>query len=120
MTKAKPAPRARTLLPVAEFYRRLRRSLAVGVGMIALSLSVGMLGYHFLGHLSWVDAFLDSAMILSGMGPLSQLPNSTSKIFAGCYAIYCGLALISTAGVMLAPIIHRYLHKFHLEDDPAD
>lgn len=118
MTKAKRAPR--TLLPRPEFYRRLRRSLAVGAAMIALSLSIGMLGYHFLGHLPWVDAFLDAAMILSGMGPLSPLPTSTAKIFAGCYAIYCGLALISTAGVMLAPVIHRYLHKFHLEDDPTD
>jgi hypothetical protein len=59
-------------------------------------------------------------MILSGMGPLSPLHSNAAKLFAGCYALYCGIALISTAGIMLAPVIHRYLHKFHLEDDSND
>ncbi|MEI8089589.1 MAG: hypothetical protein WCG63_08330 [Opitutaceae bacterium] len=76
-----------------------------------------MAGYHWLGGLAWIDSFLDAAMILSGMGPLSQLHSNGAKLFAGFYAIYCGIALISTAGIMLAPLIHRYLHKFHLEDD---
>ena len=76
-----------------------------------------MIGYHWLGGLTWIDAFLDSAMILSGMGPLSPLRSDAAKLFAGCYAIYCGIALIATTGVMLAPVIHRALHKFHLEDD---
>jgi len=75
-----------------------------------------MLGYHYLGGLVWIDAFLDAAMILSGMGPLSALHTDAGKIFAGCYAIYCGIALIATTGVILAPVIHRALHKFHLED----
>ena len=105
------------LLPRREFVRRLSRSLAVGVGLILISLSIGMAGYHWLGELPWIDAFLDAAMILSGMGPLSPLRNDAAKLFAGCYAIFCGIALISTAGIMLAPLIHRYLHKFHLEDD---
>ena len=105
------------LLPRREFVRRLSRSLAVGGGVILISLSIGMAGYHWLGGLPWIDAFLDAAMILSGMGPISPLRNDAAKLFAGCYAIYCGIALISTAGIMLAPLIHRYLHKFHLEDD---
>ena len=108
---------AQGLLPRKEFVRRLSRSLAVGTGLIVISLSIGMAGYHWIGGLSWIDAFLDAAMILSGMGPLSQLHSDAAKLFAGCYAIYCGIALISTAGIMLAPLIHRYLHKFHLEDD---
>jgi len=108
------------LLPRREFIRRLSRSLAAGATLIALSLSIGMAGYPWLGGLSWIDAFLDAAMILSGMGPLSPLHSNAAKLFAGCYAPYCGIALISTAGIMLAPVIHRYLHKFHLEDDSND
>ena len=91
--------------------------MAVGCVLIAFSLSTGMAGYHWLGGLSWIDAFLDAAMILSGMGPLSTLHGDAAKIFAGCYAIYCGIALIATTGVFLAPVIHRGLHKFHLEWD---
>lgn len=107
------------LLPRREFVRRLGYSLAAGAGLIAVSLSIGMAGYHWIAGLAWIDAFLDAAMILSGMGPLSPLHGTSAKLFAGCYAIYCGIALISTAGIMLSPVIHRYLHKFHLEDDSA-
>ena len=109
--------RKQALLPRREFIRRLGWSVTAGVVLIACSLSVGMIGYHWLGGLTWIDAFLDSAMILSGMGPLSPLHSDAAKLFAGCYAIYCGIALIATTGVMLAPVIHRALHKFHLEDD---
>jgi hypothetical protein len=109
-----------TLLPRREFIRRLGWSVAAGGVLIAFSLSVGMIGYHTLANMPWIDAFLDAAMILSGMGPLSPLHNDASKLFAGCYAIYCGIALIGTTGVILAPVIHRALHKFHLEDDSRD
>jgi hypothetical protein len=108
------------LLPKKEFVRRLTRSLAAGAALIALSLSIGIAGYHWIGGLAWIDAFLDAAMILSGMGPISPLTTNSAKFFAGCYALYCGIALISTAGIMLTPLIHRYLHKFHLEDTPND
>jgi hypothetical protein len=104
------------LAPRPEFYRRLGRSVAVGVVLIAFSLSIGIVGYHVFAGLSWIDAFLDASMILSGMGPVGELHSSTAKIFAGCYALYSGIALISTAGVILAPVVHRALHKFHLED----
>ena len=105
------------LLPRHKFVHRLGWSLAAGAILIGLSLGLGLAGYHFLAGLSWIDAFLDAAMILAGMGPLSPLPNSAAKIFAGCYAIYCGLALIATTGVILAPIIHRALHQFHVQLD---
>jgi len=105
------------LLPPKEFIRRLGWSVAAGMGLIAFSLSIGMLGYHLLGGLPWIDAFLDAAMILSGMGPVAPLQGNAIKLFAGCYAIYCGIALIGTTGVILAPVIHRGLHKFHLEWD---
>ena len=109
--------RKQALLPRREFIRRLGWSVAAGAGLIAFSLSIGMIGYHVLGGLPWMDAFLDAAMILSGMGPLSPLHSDAAKLFAGCYAIYCGIALIATTGVILAPVIHRALHKFHLEDN---
>lgn len=105
------------LLPRREFVHRLGWSITAGAALIAFSLCGGILGYHFLGGLPWIDAFLDAAMILSGMGPLAQLHTDAAKLFAGCYAIYCGIALIATTGVMLAPVIHRSLHKFHLEWD---
>ena len=109
--------RQQALLPRREFIRRLGWSVAAGGVLITFSLSLGMLGYHFLNGLPWLDAFLDAAMILSGMGPVSPMHSSAAKLFAGCYAIYCGITLIATIGVILAPVIHRALHKFHLEDD---
>ena len=103
------------LLSPRELASRLGRSVAAGFVLIAFSLSVGMAGYHWIGELSWIDAFLDSAMILSGMGPLATLHSDAAKLFAGFYAIYCGIMLIATTGVMFGPLIHRSLHKFHLE-----
>lgn len=108
------------LLPRREFIRRLGWSIAAGGVLIVISLTIGILGYHWIAELSWIDAFLDASMILSGMGPMSPLHSDTAKFFAGCYAIYCGIALIGTTGVILAPVIHRALHKFHLEDSEKD
>lgn len=112
--------RNQRLLPQREFIRRLGWSVTIGAALIAFSLSIGILGYHWLCGLSWIDAFLDASMIMSGMGPLSQLSSTTGKLFAGCYAIYCGIALIGTTGIIFAPVIHRALHKFHLEDSTRD
>ena len=108
------------LLPRREFIRRLGWSAVAGLGLILFSLSIGILGYHVLGGLSWIDAFLDAAMILSGMGPISPLHSDAVKLFAGCYAIYCGIALIATTGIIFTPVIHRGLHRFHLEWDRKD
>ena len=105
------------LLPRRDFIHRLARSVALGAVLISFSLLTGVLGYHFIGELPWVDAFLDAAMILSGMGPISHLQTSAAKLFAGCYAIYCGIALIGTTAIIFAPVVHRALHKFHLADD---
>ena len=99
------------------FLYRLTANLRLALGLIAVSLFVGMLGYHFLGGLAWIDAFQNAAMILSGMGPVDLLTAFSAKLFAGLYAIYSGLALVATAGLILAPIIHRFLHRFHLEDE---
>ncbi len=82
-----------------------------------VSLGIGMAGYRGFEGLSWLDAFLNSAMILSGMGPVATMHTAAGKLFAGCYALYSGLALITTVAVIFAPIFHRFLHKFHLEAD---
>ena len=111
--------RKQALLPRREFFRRLGWSLATGIALIVFSLAIGMAGYHGLGGQSWIDAFLNASMILSGMGPVAPLEGNAIKLFAGCYAIYCGIALIATVGVILAPVVHRALHKFHLEDDSS-
>jgi len=113
---AKPVKPA--LASRAVFYRRLRRNGQVAAGLIALSLAVGVGGYHWLGGLAWIDAFQNAAMILSGMGPVDPLTSSGAKFFAGCYALYSGLALIATATLAMAPILHRLFHSFHLEDSP--
>jgi len=106
------------LLPVLRFYRRLARSVAWGLGLIAGSLVIGVLGYHAIAGFDWADSFVNAAMILSGMGPIGELHSVGAKVFAGIYAIYSGVALISTTAVIFAPIIHRLLHRFHLEEEP--
>lgn len=108
-TTLKPLPHPRV------FLARLSRGVLAGVAVIAVSLFGGMAGYHWFEHLSWLDAFLNAAMILSGMGPVNELTTSGGKVFAGIYAIYSGLALITIAGLMLGPVVHRFLHRFHLE-----
>ena len=107
--------RSQSLLPRRVFYRRLVRHVAAGLALIGVMLGVGMIGYHGFEKLSWVDAFVNAAMILSGMGPVATLQTDAGKIFAGCYALFSGLAFVSVVGVIIAPVFHRFLHKFHLE-----
>ncbi len=103
------------LLPRSAFLVRLARSIGLGLAIIAVCLGIGMAGYHGFEQMSWIDAFVNAAMILSGMGPVGTLQTNAGKIFAGCYALFSGLALITIVGVILAPVAHRFLHKFHLE-----
>jgi hypothetical protein len=111
-------PRLSRALPSRrDFAGRFLRALAFGLLLVGVSLAIGMLGYRAFEGMAWVDAFANSAMILSGMGPLQPLATPAGKVFAGLYAIYSGLALISIAGIMFAPVVHRFLHRFHLEND---
>src|SRR5450631_770396 len=103
-------------LPRRPFYHRFLLALALAGGLIGFSLSLGILGYHFIGGLKWVDALLDAAMILSGMGPVSPLTTDAAKVFAAGYALFSGLILISATGIVLSPVFHRVLHKFHVEE----
>jgi general stress protein CsbA len=97
------------------FLRRLAYSTFVGLVLVAVSLLLGMTGYHGFEHMSWLDSFLDASMLLGGMGPIHTPTTTGGKLFAGLYALYCGLAVIAVAGVMLAPVAHRLLHKLHVE-----
>jgi hypothetical protein len=87
----------------------------VTLGIISVSLALGMAGYHFLGGLPWIDALLNSAMILTGMGPVDPMQSTAAKLFASVYALYSGVAFLSMTAVLLGPIVHRGMHNFHLD-----
>ena len=106
----------RPLLAKQLFLKRLFFSTVLGLSLVAASLIVGMMGYHYFENMPWIDAFVNAAMILSGMGPMLPINTYGGKLFAGFYAIYSGIALISIAGIIFAPVFHRFLHRFHLEN----
>ena len=112
--------RSKPLLPRPEFFRRLATSAALGLGVVAVALGIGMVGYHSFEKMGWVDAYVNASMILSGMGPVTDLKTTGGKIFAGSYALFSGLAFVTGIGIIFAPVYHRFLHKFHLEDTEFD
>ena len=97
------------------FYRHFLQALLLAGGVIGTSLCIGVFGYHFIAGFGWVDALLNASMILSGMGPVGVLDSDAAKIFASCYAIFSGVVFISASGILLSPVFHRVLHRFHLE-----
>jgi len=105
------------LLSRAAFAKRWTASIGAAALLIGLSLVAGMTGYWYFEGMPWIDAFANAAMILSGMGPLSPLQTWAGKLFAGLYALYSGLAVIVAVGLIIAPAVHRVLHRFHLETD---
>lgn len=100
-----------------QFVLRLLKSVGFAFVLISVALFTGVYGYHALEDLSWTDAFLNASMILGGMGPVDAMKTEAGKIFAGCYALFSGLAFIGLAGLLFMPIAHRLLHRFHYEDD---
>lgn len=108
--------RSEPLLPWRRFLtQRVARTLVLCGVVIAVSLAIGMLGYRLTEGMGWLDAFLNASMILGGMGPVDTLHTHAGKLFAGLYALYSGLVLIGVAGLLLAPFMHRLMHRFHLE-----
>lgn len=105
------------LLPRRLFYRRVARYTFFTIGLILLSLSIGILGYHFLNGLSWIDSLVNASMILTGMGPVDALKNDAAKWFASIYAVFSGVAFLSIVAVFMAPMVHRFLHKYHLDEE---
>ncbi len=103
----------------AAFLWRVARSAVQGVGILTVSLFAGMVGYHQIEGLSWVDSFLNASMLMGGEGPLDHQRTTAGKLFEGLYALYCGLAVISVAGIIFAPVVHRFFHKLHRGRHPA-
>jgi hypothetical protein len=97
------------------FIAHLTRNIITGLVFILLALYIGMAGYHFTEGMSWIDAFINAAMILSGMGPVTPLATNAGKIFAGCYALFSGLAFIAIIAIIFSPVIHRFFRTIHIE-----
>lgn len=106
-------PRTQPPLPRLRFLLRLLQHVAAALALLLLSLGAGMLGYAHFEHLAWLDAFLNAAMLMGGMGPVNAPQTDAGKLFAGIYALYAGLVFLIAVGVMLTPVVHRLLHKFH-------
>ena len=104
------------LLTRTRFIQRLAYSMMVAFICITIALYIGMLGYHYFERMGWVDAFVNAAMILSGMGPVQSLATVGGKLFAGFYALFSGLTFIFFISIIFAPLVHRFLHKFHVEE----
>ena len=102
-------------LSLPHFLRRLARHAGLSFAIIAGSLAVGVAGYHFLERLPWLDALLNASMILGGMGPVSEIHTDAGKVFASLYALYAGLIVLVAASVLIAPVLHRFLHRLHME-----
>jgi transposase len=98
------------------FLRRVFLHLAVGLAIIAISLGMGMVGYHHFEQMSWIDAYENAAMILSGMGPVSEIRTEDGKLFAGTYALFSGIVFLVVIAIIVAPLFHRFFHKFLIEE----
>lgn len=112
--------RHQPLIPRKVFLRRQLYFTLVAAVILLGSLLLGIVGYHFLEGMSWIDALLNAAMILGGMGPINPMSTTAGKIFASIYALYSGVIFLVVAGVLFAPVFHRILHHFHLEQGGKD
>jgi hypothetical protein len=108
------------LLTGAEFVGRMAGSAAVVLAIVVFSLFFGTAGYHYLGDLPWIDSLLNASMILGGMGPVDPIKSSAAKLFATFYALYSGIAFLTMTAILMAPLVHRLLHTFHLEVEDGD
>lgn len=106
------------LIPRRRFIGRLARHALGALAMVTATLWIGMAGYHWLEGLSWIDAYVNAAMLLGGMGPVATLTTTAGKLFAGSYALFAGIVFLVGAGVVFAPVVHRAMHRFHLDEEP--
>lgn len=98
------------------YINRQLRNLVYACGILAACLSIGIIGYHYIAGLSWIDALHNASMILSGMGPVAEISTVSGKLFSSAYALFSGVAFITNIGIILAPAAHRLFHHLHLED----
>lgn len=99
------------------FIKRLIKHLFLGVATIFGSLLIGVVGYHVLEGMGWIDSLLNASMILGGMGPVGELHTDAGKIFASAYALFSGIVFLVTVGIIIAPVVHRFLHSLHIDED---
>ena len=111
-------PKAHLPISRSRFLLRVLHHAAAALALLVLSLILGMAGYEYFEQLPWRDAFLNSAMLMGGMGPVDAPRTDTGKLFAGLYALYAGLVFLVAASLILAPVVHRIMHKFHWKQDP--
>ena len=104
------------IAPFSVFIIRLTRFIGIAILLILAALCIGIVGYHWIAGLTWVDSLLNASMILGGMGPVNLLTNTSAKVFASLYALFSGLVFIAVMGIVFTPIVHRMLHKFHIDD----
>ena len=105
------------LAPISIFVRRMAASVLIAGILIAVALFIGIMGYHRIAQFDWVDSLLEASMILGGMGPVNPLHTTGAKIFASGYALFSGLVFIAVMGIVLAPVTHRMLHRFHIDEE---
>lgn len=104
------------VVPLRVFAKRMLGALAISLGLVLPALSIGIAGYHWIDKLDWIDSLVEASMILGGMGPVNPLHNNAAKIFASGYALFSGVIFIGVMGIILTPLVHRILHKFHVEE----
>ncbi len=113
-------PRHQRILPRHKFALRLLKSLSLATTVAAFALSIGVAGYHWIANFGWIDSILNASMVLTGMGQVDRLISPEAKLFASVYAMFSGLVFVLLIGVLLLPVVHRILHKFHYEVEDND
>jgi len=103
------------LLPQKHFFSKLFKSFVLGTLFLLLSLGIGVVGYHYFFNIPWLDSLLNASMILTGMGPVDKAETDSAKLFSSIYAIYSGVAFLTSVAVLFSPIIHRFLHQFRID-----
>lgn len=112
--------RYKPMLPPDVYHEHIRKNAIFGASMVVTALMVGVVGYHFFAHLEWLDALVNASMILGGMGPVDPVRSDAGKWFESFYALFSGVVFISSIGVGLAPVVKRFLHRFHLDIEESD
>jgi hypothetical protein len=108
--------RHQKLAPISIFVKRIMVSIAIAGSLAMIALTIGVAGYHWIAGLHWIDALLNASMILGGMGPVDPLTSNSAKVFASIYALFSGLVFIGIMGIVLTPLAHRMMHRFHAEE----
>ena len=111
----KTNPNVKPLPHKGHFYNKLKKSILTGTAFLLISLGIGVTGYHYFFHISWLDSLVNASMILTGMGPVDKAETDGAKIFSSAYAIYSGVAFLTSVAVVFSPVIHRFLHQFKLD-----